>query len=181
MPLYAKEASLEKQVLALHALAGGKYCDPIAEAYDDEPVQSWTFKYEPGYGSDEEEVTLFRVWCMSGAYNENHAYYLYRDFEGLQPLSFAMPKVDVKYEDEDVLESPIKSTAVVGFVATGILTNSSFDPETLEITHYARWRGIGDASSSGLWKFEDGDWALKHYEMDASYDEEMNPEVVVDY
>ena len=59
--------------------------------------------------------------------------------------------------------------------------NSEYDEATRSITSYAKWRGLGDASSSGTWMFRDGTFTLVKYEVDASYDEEINPETVLDF
>jgi hypothetical protein len=65
--------------------------------------------------------------------------------------------------------------------ATLSLVNSDFDPDTATLSSYSKWRGIGDASSSGTWVFDDGRFVLARYEVDASYDGEVNPETIVDY
>src|SRR5690606_35029350 len=74
----AQDASLEKRVLKLHAMAGGDWCEPDGVSQEPDRFQSWTFSYQPSWDPEGEpqEVTLFRVWCMSGAYNVNHAYYI---------------------------------------------------------------------------------------------------------
>ena len=178
----AENASLDKRVTKLHALAGGDWCEPSVSAYEDYFL-SWTFTYQPSWSAEAEpeDVTLYRIWCMSGAYNVNHAYYIYRDFEGLTPVSFAMPAFEAKYEDDDSLDGALTELTVTGMDATMILTNSEFDPETLTITSNSYWRGLGDASSSGTWIFNDGEFSLRRYDIDASYDGEVNPETVVNY
>jgi hypothetical protein len=40
---------------------------------------------------------------------------------------------------------------------------------------------VGDASSRGTWVFADGGFRLIRYEVDASYDGEINPQTIVDY
>ena len=44
--------------------------------------------------------------------------------------------------------------------------NSEFDEQERSLTSFNKWRGIGDASSSGKWIFRDGDFTLVHYEVD---------------
>jgi hypothetical protein len=61
-----------------------------------------------------------------------------------------------------------------------MLTNSSYDEATKSIMSNAKWRGVGDASSAGTWIFRDGEFALVRYDVDASYDGEINPEPVFD-
>ena len=62
-----------------------------------------------------------------------------------------------------------------------MLANSSYDEATMSITSNAKWRGVGDASSAGTWIFRDGEFTLVRYDVDASYDGEINPETVLDF
>lgn len=181
---FAQDASLEKRVMKLHAVAGGDWCDPAGTDFGpDDRFQSWTFNYLPSWDleGEPEEVTLFRVWCMSGAYNVSHSYYILREFEGLMPVAFAAPSIKIRYENEDDIDSPLLGVDVTGMIGQTVLVNSHFDPETLNISSHSYWRGIGDASSVGIWTFRDGEFALVHYEVDASYDGEVNLETIVDY
>lgn len=184
LPVAAKDKSLEAEAKALHALTGGDYCEPLENVGDPEDAyKSWTFRYDlyPGAASEQEEITLIRIWCMAGAYNVTHAYYTYRNYEGLMPLAFAQPAFKVRHETEDDFESPVESVDVTGMNATTILVNSYYDAETRTISSNGLWRGIGDASDAGTWVFNDGEWTLKHYEVDASYDGEASPQLVVEY
>jgi len=183
-PVVAQEPSLKKQVSKLHALAGGEWCQGEWEGWDPENAeyQEWTFSYVPEFGGGEaEEVTLIRVFCMAGAYNVQHAYYWHREYEGLMALSFAEPVFTAEYEDDDSLDGELQGITVTGMTSTPTLVNSDFDPETLTITSNSLWRGVGDARSIGTWVFGDGEFVLKRFEIDASYDGEVNPETVVDY
>lgn len=180
----AQDASLEKRVMKLHALAGGDWCEPDAVVLDDEErFQSWTFSYQPSWdeNAEPEEVTLFRVWCMSGAYNVNHAYYILTEFEGLMPLTFAVPTFETVYGESGDVDAPLESLTLTGLGTSNFLVNSEFDAETLTISSTSYWRGIGDASSAGTWVFGDGEFTLARYDIDASYDGEVNPETVIDY
>jgi hypothetical protein len=180
----AQDASIEKRVMKLHALAGGDWCEPDAVALDDEErFESWTFSYQPSWDpeGEPEEVTLFRVWCMSGAYNVNHAFYVLTEFEGLMPLTFATPTFEAVYGEGGDIDAPLENLTLTGLGTSNFLVNSGFDPETLTVSSTSYWRGIGDASSAGIWVFEDGEFTLVRYEIDASYDGEVNPETVIDY
>jgi len=185
-PVLAQETSLEKRALKLHALAGGDWCEPWGDGIGysgEDRFASWTITYQPSWNPDAEEetVTLIRIFCFAGAYNMVHAYYWHREYDGLQPLAFAQPAYRTEYENDDVLEGRLLGVTVTGMGATTTLVNSEFDPETQTITSHSLWRGIGDASSSGTWQFRDGEFALEHFEIDASYDGEGNPETVLDY
>lgn len=170
--------------MKLHALAGGDWCQADAVPLDPEDAfESWTFTYKPSWSedADPEEVTLFRVWCMSGAYNVNHAYYILTPYEGLLPLTFATPTYEAKYGEADGVDGPLESLTMTGMGTSNFLVNSEFDPDSLTITAHSYWRGIGDASSSGWWVFDDGAFKLQQFDIDASYDGEVNPETIVDY
>lgn len=170
--------------MKLHALASGTYCDEAGSGYvPDDAFQSWTFDYTPSWsdGSDTGTVTLVQVFCTSGAYNVSHAFYWEREFDGLQPLSLAVPSFDIRYEVEGDIDSKVLGIDVKGMSTQAILVNAEFDPTAKVITAHSLWRGLGDASSSGTWFFDDGQFTLVQYEIDASYDGEANPETVVDY
>lgn len=183
IPTFAQDTDLQKQAMKLHVTAGGTYCERMEGAYVPEnDYEQWTFDYLPSWSSSEDErqsVTLIRIFCASGAYNVSDAYYWYRDYEGLQPLAFAMPSFKAEYEGES--DDTLRSLTVTGFEATTLLVNSAFDPETLTVISDSKWRGLGDASSSGTWVFDDGAFVLKRFDIDASYDNAVNPETVVDY
>ncbi|WP_052715737.1 DUF1176 domain-containing protein [Devosia chinhatensis] len=180
----AQEPSLEEQARALHALAGGTYCEPFEGGYvpDDDYLQ-WTITYQPSWSEDaeEEEVILIRLFCGAGAYNIQHAYYIHREYEGLTPLAFATPSIDAVYDGEDGIDGELESVTTAGMSTSLILVNSDYDPETQTITSFSKWRGIGDASSSGTWAFKEGEFVLIRYDVDASYDGEINPETIIDY
>jgi hypothetical protein len=115
--------------------------------------------------------TLVQLACSSGAYNFNSIYLLRNDDDGeggWELLSFAEPKADFDYADEQFtkLKAPPK---VTGFITVTELTNSEYDEVTRTITATAKWRGIGDAWSGGEWQFEGGVFVLKRYEMDPTY------------
>lgn len=178
----AQEASLEKQARKLHALAGGDLCDDEAGAWADEDFASWELTYQPSWSDDapEETVTLVRLFCMAGAYNVTHSYYIKTEFDGLRPLALAEPNYDVRYENDD-FEGAVEGIDLKGMTATTTLVNSYFDEETQTLGSSSKWRGIGDASSEGTWVFDEGQFVLVKYDVDASYDGEINPETIFDY
>lgn len=180
-PVLAQEASLQKQAEKLHKLAGGAYCERVEGGFvPDDAYQEWPISYQPSWSeeAEEETVTLIRIFCGSGAYNVQHAYYIHRDYEGLTPLPFAVPSFETKYADDDVVDGALESLTMTGMSAALILVNSEFDPDTQTIRSTSYWRGIGDASSSGTWTFRDGEFVLVRYDVDASYDGEINPETL---
>ena len=119
------------------------------------------------------EVELFAFSCMMAAYNENQVFYLSETSgKELHLLSFAEPHLDLKYEDEE--SKKLKSMNVDGFTASIDLVNAEYDEKTYSISSFSKWRGIGDASSNGTWVFVDGQFVLKTYDVDPTYDEEMN-------
>jgi hypothetical protein len=48
--------------------------------------------------------------------------------------------------------------------------DSFFDPDRNTITSFAKWRGMGDAWSSGSWELRDGNFVLTEYEIDPIYE-----------
>lgn len=124
------------------------------------------------------EVSLFVFDCTLAAYNVTQVYYLSETSGNmLNLLSFPEPHLDIKYVGEDSVK--LKSMSVDGFDATHELTNSEYDEKTNSISSFAKWRGIGDAASNGTWVFVDGQFVLKDYDVDPTYDEQQNPVTLI--
>lgn len=128
----------------------------------------------------ERKATLIRFYCSRGAYNETHVYYLANDIGDLRELQFAMPELDIHYQDGDS-EKKVESINVIGFNTVDGLVNSDYDPATKTLGSWSKWRGVGDASSIGKWIFRNGDFALVKFDVDASYDGEIEHQTVIDY
>ncbi|MDO6963205.1 DUF1176 domain-containing protein [Rhizobium alvei] len=153
----------------------GSACD-FATAIDGNEAERSAVYYIPwryaGQGQDEpdNQYTLVRLYCFSGAYNEVFVYVGRESAESdFKLLSFSEPKLAYDYTDENfnALKAPPK---VVGYLARTEQINSDYDPATKTIFSGAKWRGIGDAWSSGSWEFIEGEFVLKKYEVDPTYD-----------
>jgi len=177
-PLPAQNAVIERA----KAKFMGSRLDSCEIEEGNEP-QAWDISYH--YTSDTADeparkATLIRFYCSRGAYNEVHVYYLADDIGEMRELHFAVPELDIRYENNDS-DAKVESINVIGFNTEDGLVNSEFDPATNTIGSWSKWRGIGDASSIGTWVFRNGDFALVKFEVDASYDGEIEHQTVVDY
>lgn len=178
-----RDAVLERVAAGFRA-AYAQTCQTLAP--DAEPdaakpdIHDISFRYtSDGNSGEERSARLFRFACGWGAYNSNEVYYLADDYGEVSQLQFAEPDLDIRYADAD--DTKVEAIRIVGYTANGQAVNSDYDPATRSITTFSKWRGVGDASSSGLYLFRDGRFVLVKYEVDASYDEEINPETVLDY
>ncbi|MGI6852915.1 DUF1176 domain-containing protein [Mesorhizobium sp. 1B3] len=163
----------------------GSICQTLAR--DAEPDAAGLERYEIGfhYISDPEDqperkAQLFKFACGSGAYNTNEVYYFADDMDEVTQLQFAAPELDIRYENDDS-EGKVESTTIIGYLTEDQLVNSDYDPATKTLTSFSKWRGIGDASSTATYIFRNGAFTLVKYDVDASYDEKVNPETVLDF
>jgi hypothetical protein len=183
LPPQKKDATLEQAQKAFVA-AYGQECDE--QTPDGKPITEpaiYSIRYrDKGAGADEpeREVRLFRFFCRMAAYNETAYYYTADSINGVKQLQFAVPELDIRYENKDSDEK-VESVNVTGFQTEDYAINSDYDEASFTITTAAKWRGVGDASSTGTYLFRNGEFALVKYEVDASYDGESNPQTVVDY
>lgn len=178
----APTPATEAAAIAVVKTALGTLCeidDAIAPA-DIVSRHELTWKYD-GDAPDQaaRKGSLFVVPCFSGAYNFNHAYVMADEDGGLRVLSFAVPAYRVVYEDDD-FEKSVLRIDVTGMTTTDLLTNSEFDAESGSIDTFAKWRGVGDASSSAAYQFANGHFELRRYDVDASYDGAENPATIYD-
>lgn len=122
----------------------------------------------------EREGTLFEINCYLAAYNIVVAYVFAPNedvMEAMLPVSFAVPEFTLDYADDDTDQTKLAAPpTVTGFSAETLLVNPTFDPETNTITSFAKWRGLGDAYSSGEWTLESGRFVLKHFVIDPIYE-----------
>ena len=165
------------------ATSFGALCTGLPGGGEPPAPDSYTIPYRPSDAASDspmQEARLLRFYCGAGAYNETHVYYLWTEPAGLGELQFATPELDIRYQDDDT-DAAVDDISVIGYYADDRLVNSSFTQEDLTIASHAKWRGPGDASSSGLWLFRNGRFSLVRYEVDASYDGAVNPETVLDY
>lgn len=136
--------------------------------------------YKDDAADEDRKVRLFKFGCITGAYNTGEVYYLANDYGEFRQLQFAEPQLDIRYENNDS-EGKLLSVTVIGFRTADSIANSFYDDKTMTIQSFSKWRGVGDASSNGTYAFKAGDFMLTKYDVDASYDGEINPQTVVDY
>ena len=178
-----KDEALEQARKAFLATYGDQ-CDkqdqdgkPVGEP----TVHSIHYKDKDAQPNDpERETRLFRFFCSMAAYNETAVYYISDDVSSVTQLQFTEPELDIRYENNNS-EGKVESIHVIGFKTSGWATNSDYDDSTKTIITLNKWRGVGDASSSGTYLFRNGDFSLVQYDVDASYDGEQNPQTVIDY
>ncbi|MDQ2704584.1 MAG: DUF1176 domain-containing protein [Pseudomonadota bacterium] len=158
-------------------------CDPHSPGSDQPEVSEYGITFRNASDMDdqpERQARLFRFYCGAGAYNETHVYYLYDEANGLRALQFTVPELDIRYENDD-FEGKVEDVSIIGYLAEDVLVNSSYDEAEHSIISYNKWRGIGDAGTTGTWIFRNGEFTLVKYDVDASYDGEVNPEPVLDF
>jgi hypothetical protein len=183
----AQEGTTEEAV-AYFDSAFKDRCRPYSETLflfdggaDEMPARfevSWMPSFELP-GDEPETATIYQFFCDAGAYNVQSAFIKFMD-EHFDPLAFARPAISIENETEDY-DSPVKAITVTGYESALTLTNAKFDEESQTVTARAYWRGIGDAYDEGRWVFRDGGFVLEHFEADADYDGEIDPQLSLDY
>jgi hypothetical protein len=178
----AKDAVLDKATSLFTADFVG-ICDTSAMGPEAAKPQSWEISFtlaSDKEGSPPRKARLFQFACASAAYNRSDVYY-FADAEGeLRNLQFAAPELAIRYENDDS-NGKVESVQIVGYTAEDQLMNSSYDPQTRTISSTNKWRGAGDAASNGAWMFRNGAFTLVKYDVDASYDGEIDPQAMVDF
>ena len=173
----ADEASVRAALQALYGEGCFALMPESAEVFED-PIERFDVMV-PGYeGMEPQPMVVWQVLCDAGAYNLITLYLVEDAYGGLRPLSFAYPMADIVLERPDDPESPVAEVRIGGWAATGRLVNAGFDPATLTFSHYSKYRGLGDASETGTWVLTMDETVLRSFEVDGSYDGEINPVVL---
>jgi hypothetical protein len=176
-----RDVALEQAKKAFAASHGEGCASPGRDAQPAEP-ERYVIKFHSTGDpeGEEQEARLFRFFCSLGAYNEGHFYYQADIVRGVREIHFAAPELQIQYENGDS-EGTVEAINIIGYRSDGELINSFYDESTKTITSHAKWRGVGDASSTGIWLFRDGEFSLVQYDVDATYDGEINPQTVLDH
>lgn len=137
----------------------------------------WDLTYRDSYQEADEPDRTFRLYhfnCDAGAYNVISVFLTWDSFSGLAPLSLARPEFDITYENDD-FDGDVLDIAYRGMSATNRLVNAWFDPDTGTIGASGKWRGLGDAADYSTWVQRGPVFVLDVFDVDASYDEAVNP------
>lgn len=172
-------------VRRLFTLAFTEPCNAAIDGgYGGPEPQVFDLAYRGSYDEPEAPARKFRLYqfnCNGGAYNFSSVFYGWDELDGLQPLSLAAPSVKPTYDETDGSgDGKLVRLELTGMTSSFLATNAEVDPKSGTITSAAYWRGIGDASSIGVWSLADGEYRLVTYDVDASYDGEVNPVRVFD-
>ncbi len=175
--------SVRAKADAIFEAAFGDTCDRdvFLGAPEGDP-QEFELTFRPDWAAEtdpEERFRLFRYFCSRGAYNEIHIHLMAGFEDEVEIVSFATPATDIRYVGDDT-DGELNSMEVIGMTARSRLVNSQFNPETREMHAHSLWRGLGDASDTGVWVFRNGTFDLVRYELDPTYDGEINPQLLYD-
>lgn len=174
-----------KAVEFFETAVGDSHCIRALDWLDEEDMAPRIYALPPHPETGARDL-LFQFLCNRAAYNETHVFITAKpDGSRFALLQFPTPLVDVDYENDD-FEGAVLGVRIVGLRLKREIVNASFDPETAEISEFSRWRGISDASSASVWRYVDdpetpfdGGYELTEYQLDASYDGEMNPQRLI--
>ena len=164
------------------------YASPVGQDCDQGDI-SWIAeepakRYDIAYRDWDDKVatyTFYEVLCYGGAYNITSVFIASNEYMpgGFSLINFVEP--DANYviydvEDEEFGTKPVlESWSLAGFYSTPYLVNANFDEENKTIGSYAKGRGIGDAFSSNLYSFKNGNWILTKSFADPTFDGEITP------
>ena len=178
----AQSNNLVQSAIEIVQSAGAGRCSLLEEERQDAGFEPEVFKFQHKEVYDDAPKTyrLIRVPCWLGAYNQGDMYVLADPYDELTLMSFAVPTYEVRYRGPDEL-TQVRYIRVNGYTARSSVVMSGFDPNKREITEHNLSRGLGDASTSAAWRFKNNNFSLIWFDVDASYDGEINARRVVNF
>ena len=174
---------LDDQAIAVFS---GGYADACMSAFLEDgsliqPPERFSMLSASSWGDDPVPMEIWLFRCNIGAYNTQSVLVGHSESNGVMPLTLARPDLDIVNEVPDDISSPVREIRIVGWSASPFVVNAELDTATGELHEAAFWRGIGDASSTGVWRLVDEAFRMQRYDVDASYDGEINPETLVQF
>ncbi|MCX5496303.1 DUF1176 domain-containing protein [Kaistia dalseonensis] len=101
---------------------------------------------DPIIGRLDAHRVLYGLFCDAGAYNYDYSFFVATDGGPLKPISLDVP-------------APIQDDA-----SSGSLVNPDFDAKTLQLSSFAKGRGIGDCGSIGEWVWDGSVFRMLSYQ-----------------
>ena len=127
------------------------------------------------------DARVYQFVCYSGPYTVMNTIYIHTAADGPVMAAFAVPEFAVHCLQPDAPECQQADVEVTGTTAITELANVEFDPATMTLRSRICWRGPCDAFAGGTWVFRGGLFVLQYYEVDATYDGQQTPVVLVDF
>ncbi len=176
-PLVAQSAPIDARVHERFLATYTGVCDELLTGPDLTAMKPAIYQlfYRNAYDEKSQPANEYRLYeypCYAGAYNFSSLYFSANEYNEVAQLYFAFPDFDVTYKDDE--ESVVDQITLNGFSTWESLTNPGYDEKTMTLYSNSRWRGLGDASSSGRWEFRKGSWVLTTYDIDPTYDGEIS-------
>ncbi|VAW21018.1 hypothetical protein MNBD_ALPHA11-1746 [hydrothermal vent metagenome] len=178
-PVFSASDALYTLVQKQFYSAYRNICSSIDVGKDGNLVKPEVFDLQFNYSYEEADApknnfTLYVFPCVAGPFNSGSVLYGFEEgAEQINQLHFAEPEYDIDFTDDTFEE--VTDIRLRGFSSTNTLFNLSVDPENNTIYSITKWRRMADASASGIWKFERGRFVLKSFDVDATYDDQINP------
>ncbi len=167
----------------LYKTPEGKECTQDKEFWGDRKlVEKYSIKYKNDYSGEYDTYVFYSVLCMGGAYNMVNMFVeeSKETVSKYRVINFAEPVIDytfIKKYSKKLKEKVdhVKKWKLLGFSTKNMLVNSVYEAKTKAIGTFNKGRGLGDANSYSLYKFNKGKWLLVKAADDSTYDGKVNP------
>ncbi|MCW5715547.1 MAG: hypothetical protein KIT43_13635 [Bauldia sp.] len=175
--------AIDDQVIAAFAVLSETACFGGPEPIGVPEIFDLTYRQD-FEGATDVEYRLYKFYCGSGAYNRFDMFLSWDEYNGVQPVAFAIPTFEPDcrmggFENLDCIT--VNAIPITGMTTENQLVNATFDLATRTVTENACWRGLCDASSIGTWQFRNGQFVLVTFEVDPTYNGEIDLVRIVDY
>lgn len=125
------------------------------------------------------EALLVQYLCRASAYNQFFVFVMVDQCGVANPVLFPSPQVEVAYAG-GMPDGAVETIELTGSVDRREVANPAYDPASRVMVEHNNWRGLGDAASTTRWGYVMGRFEVARFEVDASYDGEINPTVLID-
>lgn len=140
------------------------------------PAERWNLAWDSASLGGPRTATLYKFYCEGGSRDVRHVWYLQRPSAVPAPIRFTTPDYEPVYGGGG---ARVTYGVLQGYAGAYRLENSRFDPETMTVTATSYWSG-DEIASTGIWRFIDGQFVLRRYEVDRAPNRDGEPLVIVD-
>ncbi|WP_343315445.1 hypothetical protein AAIB41_11570 [Brucella sp. BE17] len=137
-----------------------------------------SYELQVGEDTAARQALIVEFPCQFSAYSQT-AVYLLSDQRGtVSEIVFPTPKFDLTYTGEGS-DATVEKVVIYETPYRREIANGQYDPSSRTMVERNNWRELQDAHTETHWTFKNGKFEIVYFAVDATFDGEDNPIVVL--
>lgn len=178
MPVTAQEVDWQADAIENAHDYHAANLPPVCMEPSASEMEPASFELQVGEETAARQALIVEFPCQIGAYSQTAVYLLSDQHGAVSEIVFPSPKFDIIYDGEGA-DQMVKDIIVYETPYLREVINPSYDSSSRTMSERNKWRGLGDAYTETHWQFKNGKFEITYFAVDATFDGEDNPIVLI--